>query len=357
MWRSGYKGGTRMTISSMDITNQELLNLIQKDFPLEEKPFLTMGNRLGISEEEVIERLQTLKGTVIRQISAIFDTRSLGYESSLVAARVQSERLDQAAKIINQHPGVTHNYKRNHEFNLWFTIAVPPNSRLGLEKTVEWLGKMAEVESIRILPTLKLFKIGVQLDMTGKETKSKTDAPIYSEKKRKELQPLTAIEIEMVRVLQKDLEIVSRPFDVLANEAGVTVQELLEQAKVFKERGQMRRFAAVLHHRKAGFTANGMGVWKVPEEVQEEIGYKMGSYQAVSHCYLRPTYPDWPYNIFTMVHGRSEDEVEEILNMMAKETGIAEWSVLYSTKEYKKTRVKYFTPEVDEWEEKAIQQY
>ncbi|WP_339059952.1 Lrp/AsnC family transcriptional regulator [Tepidibacillus marianensis] len=346
-----------MTTPAMDTINQELLNLIQKDFPLEEQPFLTMGNRLGISEEEVIERLQSLKGTVIRQISAIFDTRSLGYESSLVAARVTPERLDQAAQIINQHPGVTHNYKRNHEFNLWFTIAIPPNSRLGLEKTVEWLGKMAEVESIRILPTLKLFKIGVQLDMTGKETKSKTDAPIYSEKKRQEIQPLTATEIEMIRVLQKDLEIISRPFDSFAKEAGVAVQELLEQAKVFKERGQMRRFAAVLHHRKAGFTANGMGVWKVPEEVQEEIGYKMGSYQAVSHCYLRPTYPDWPYNIFTMVHGRSEEEVEEILDMMAKETGIIERSVLYSTKEYKKTRVKYFTPEVEEWEEKANRQY
>ena len=346
-----------MSEQQMDTLNQELLNLIQKDFPLVEQPFLEIGNRLGITEEEVIERLQSQKGKVIRQISAIFDTRSLGYQSSLVAARVAPDRLDEAAQIINQHPGVTHNYKRNHEFNLWFTIAIPPNSRFGLEKTVELLGRLAEVESIRILPTLKLFKIGVQLDMTGKETKSKTEAPMYSDKKRKEVQPLTQKEIEMVRALQQDLDIVSRPFDALAEMAGVTVQELLDQARVFKDRGQMRRFAAVLHHRKAGFTANGMGVWQVPEAIQEEVGYQMAAYSAVSHCYLRPTYPDWPYNVFTMVHGRNEEEVEEILEMMAKETEITERSVLYSTKEYKKTRVQYFTPEMEQWEESVSHQF
>lgn len=344
-----------MSNQPMDTINQELLNMIQKDFPIEEQPYQVMGERLNITENEVIERLNSLKGEVIRQISAIFDTRSLGYKSSLVAARVAPERIDQAAAVINEHPGVSHNYKRNHEFNLWFTIAVPPNSKLGLEKTVEKLGELAGVEAIRILPTLKLFKIGVQLDMTGKETKGKSDAPSYSDKERKESkEPLTDKEIEMIRVLQKDLAIIPRPFDQLAEEAGVTVQELLEGAKTFKERGQMRRFAAVLFHRKAGFKANGMGVWKVPENIQEEVGYKMAEYKAVSHCYLRPTYPDWPYNIFTMVHGRSVDEVEEILKMIEDETGIKERFVLYSTKEYKKTRVQYFTPEMEAWEEKVI---
>jgi len=347
----------KMSNQQMDSINQELLNMIQKDFPLVEQPFLEMGKRLDISEEEVINRLNELKGSVIRQISAIFDTRSLGYQSSLVAARVATDRLDQAAEIINSNPGVTHNYKRNNEFNLWFTIAIPPNSKLGLEKSVELLGEMAGVESIRILPTLKLFKIGVQLDMTGKGTKAKSEkAAGYSEKKRKELAPLTAKEIEIIRGLQKDIVIEARPFDQIAKDAGVTVTELLEYANIFKERGQMRRYAAVLHHRKAGFTANGMGVWQVPAEIQEEVGYKMAEYQAVSHCYLRPTYPDWPYNVFTMVHGTSVEEVEEILDMIGKETGITERSVLYSTKEYKKTRVQYFTKEMEEWENQVLAQ-
>lgn len=351
------KGGMKMSVEQMDPINQELLNRIQKDFPLQERPFLVMAEDLKLSEQEVIERLQALKGTVIRQISAIFDTRSLGYQSSLVAAKIAPEHLDQAAAIINQHPGVTHNYKRNHDFNLWFTIAVPPNSKLGLEKTVELLGEMADVESIRILPTLKLYKIGVQLDLTGKETKSKTESPVYSEKKRQTSQALSEKEIALVRVLQKDLPIIARPFDAFAEEAGVNLDELFTAMKEFKEKGQMRRFAAVLHHRKAGFTANGMGVWQVPEDKTEEIGTNFAAYQAVSHCYLRPTYEDWPYNIFTMVHGRNVEEVEEILSLMSKETGITKRAVLYSTKEYKKTRVKYFTPEMEEWENQVIEQF
>lgn len=347
-----------MDIQQMDQLNQEMLNMIQTDFPLEERPFLEIANRLGISEEEVIERLRLLKGDVVRQISAIFDTKSLGYKSSLVAAKVDADRIDEAAEIINQHPGVSHNYKRNHEYNLWFTIAIPPNSRLGLEKTVEVLGQMAGVESIRPLPTLKLFKIGVQLDVTGKTTKSKSEKiEGFSEKKQKKtVEPLTNQEIEAIRALQKDIEIVARPFDSLAEEAGITTQELLDYARTFKDRGQMRRYAAVLYHRKVGFKANGMGVWRVPEEMQEEIGAKMATYQAVSHCYLRPTYPDWPYNVFTMVHGRDEEEVEEILYMIEKETGITDRFVLYSTKEYKKIRVEYFTKKMVEWEEQVIKE-
>lgn len=338
----------------MDAINQELLNLVQKEFPLEEEPFQVLAEKLDINEDEVIKRLQAFKGEVIRQTSAIFDTKSLGYESSLVAVKVDPDKIDKAAEIINQHPGVSHNYQRNHDFNLWFTIAVAPNSRLGLEKTVSILGEMAGVQSIRLLPTLKLFKIGVQLDISGKTTKSKEETTSFSEKKQKKnLQPLTNKEIEMIRVLQKDIEFTERPFNSLAEEAGVTIEELLEQAKIFKERGQMRRFAAVLYHRKAGFKANGMGVWHVPREIEEETGYQMAAFKAVSHCYLRPTYPDWPYNIFTMVHGTSKDEVEEILQMIENETGITDRFVLYSTKEYKKTRVKYFTSEIEQWEEKV----
>ena len=116
-----------------------------------------------------------------------------------------------------------------------------------------------------------------------------------------------------------------------------------------KGRGQMRRVAAVLFHRKMGFRANGMGVWRVPEDRIDEVGPQMGSYRNVSHCYLRPTYADWPYNLFTMVHARSMEECEEILDAISEETGIEERTSLYSTKEYKKTRVPYFTAEMDEW--------
>jgi DNA-binding Lrp family transcriptional regulator len=347
-----------MATQTMDALDKELLNLLQEGIDLVPRPFLALAEKLGTDEKTVMARIRELKKDPIRQISAIFDTRTLGYKSSLVAAKIPEERLDQAAQIINQHPGVTHNYKRNHDYNLWFTIAVPPNSRLGLEKTVEILGELAEVDVIRLMPTLKLFKIGVQLDMTGKEDGAKAKAkPSYSEEDRQKADKMvTDFDIAVIRELQKDLPIEPRPFDGWAKNIGITTEELLEAGRNMIKRKQMRRFSAVLNHRKAGFRFNGMGVWAVPAEKADEIGPKMGSFKAVSHCYLRPTYPDWPYSIFTMVHGRSLEECERVLQAIEDETGIKERATLYSTKEYKKTRVSYFTPEMEEWEDQIIKQ-
>ncbi|MGD9677373.1 MAG: AsnC family transcriptional regulator [Vulcanibacillus sp.] len=344
-----------MINATLEKIDQELLNILQREFPLVERPYLTIGNLLKISESEVINRIEKLKGTVIRQISAIFDTKSLGYESSLVAANVNPNLIDKVASIINQHPGVTHNYQRNHEYNLWFTIAVPPDSLLGLEKTVNILGKLAGVNSVRLLPTLKVYKIGVQLDMTGEKTSEKTNTQYYSENSRKKVTyKLDGEDIEIIKLLQKDFLIVPRPFDNLANEVGLSVEELLNKTRIYKENGLMRRLAAVLYHREAGFNGNGMGAWSVQEDQQEEIALKMSSYQAVSHCYLRPTYPDWPYNIFTMVHAKDNQQVEEIIKNIEMETGIKDRFVLYSIKEYKKTRLLYFDSGIDIWERELI---
>ncbi|MBA4531222.1 Lrp/AsnC family transcriptional regulator [Brevibacillus halotolerans] len=342
-----------MSVDLLDALDKEILDAIQKEIPLVPEPFKVMAKNLGTTEEELMARLEKMKGDSIRQISAICDTKALGYKSSLVAARIAPDKLDEmAVKIFNSHPGITHNYKRNHDFNLWFTIALPPNSRFGLEKTVEILGELSNVESIRILPTLKLFKIGVQLDVKKEAEANTKSAPTYTEEMRQAAIDLgiTDKDIKVIIELQKDLPIVSRPFDEWAKNAGMTTEELLNHAKVLVDRGQMRRFSAVLNHRKAGFRANGMGVWNVPAEQAEEVGMKMGSFRAVSHCYLRPTYPDWKYSIFTMVHGRDKEECESILQAIEDETGITDRITLYSTKEYKKTRVSYFTPEIYEWE-------
>ena len=145
-----------------------LLGLLQEAVPFTAHPFADLGQRCGLGEEETLACVKRLKAErVIRQISAIFDTRSLGYASSLVAAKVAPEQVDDAAAIISAHPGVSHNYLRNHEFNLWYTIAIPPTSRLGLEQTVDLLHRQSGSLSTRLLPTLKLHKIGVRFDVEG----------------------------------------------------------------------------------------------------------------------------------------------------------------------------------------------
>lgn len=331
--------------------DDELLSLIQNEFPLTARPYAAFAQRLGVDEETVLERITAHRENgKIRQISAIFDTRALGYTSSLVAARVDPSRQDDAAAVFSAHPGVSHNYLREHEFNIWFTVAVPPDSTLGLSDTITLLGDLAGVESIRPLPTLKLHKIGVDLDVKGDRAANAKKARVAPELPTPAAEALTDRDRDAIRALQIDLPATSRPFLELAEGFGFDEAELIERGINFMRTGQMRRFAAVLAHRKAGFVFNGMGVWKVPEERISEVGSIMGSYAGVSHCYQRPTYPDWPYNLFSMTHGRTKAECEDVLSAISAETGLTDYIVLYSIKEYKKVRVSYFTPEIYEWE-------
>lgn len=337
----------------MDEQDKRLLNLIQADFPLVSRPFEVLGRSLGLSQNDVIGRLsEQRRQGVVRQIGAIFDTRSLGYKSSLVAMRVPAGRVDEAATVVSEHPGVSHNYRRNHDFNLWFTVAVPPSS--DLEWTVGMLHDMAGAQSTRLLPTLRLFKIGVQFDLEGSSGTERVEVGSRVSDSKPPVAgrggALRSVDIAVIREIQEDLPLIPEPYAPIAARIGIPERELFEVAAHLKAQGFMRRIAAVLHHRAAGFRANAMGVWAVPPERADDVGRVMGSFRGVSHCYLRPTYPDWPYSIFTMVHGREAADCQEIIDAISGATGITEYALLYSTKEYKKIRLRYFTPELDEWE-------
>jgi DNA-binding Lrp family transcriptional regulator len=153
-----------------------------------------------------------------------------------------------------------------------------------------------------------------------------------------------------VRATQGDLRVISEPFAPAAAELGIEQEQLLEHLEGMAERRLLRRVAAILFHRRAGFSANGMGVWKVPDEQILEMGVRMSAFRGISHCYQRPTYADWPYSVFTMAHGRSKEECDAILDSIAEETGITERSTLYSSTEFKKIRLLYFTDDYRNWE-------
>lgn len=341
----------------MDDRDRQLLNLMQEKIPLVARPFEALGAELGLPEQEVLDRIHALKAPpspVIRQISAIFDTKALGYQSSLVAAKVAPDHIERAADVINRHPGVTHNYERNHPYNLWYTVAVPPDSRFGLEKTVELLHQQSGAAVTRLFPTLRLYKIGVNFDLTGSTgAAARSEKPRFTEQHRRQAMGFTVTDADkrMIRVLQQDLPIVPRPFDLWAAQADVDADELLAAAGRYLEQKRMRRFSAVLHHREAGFSANGMGAWNVPVEQRDAFGAVAGTFAAVSHCYLRPTYEDWPYSIFTMVHGTSEQDCHATLSAISQATGIADYAALFSTREFKKTRLKYFADDIEAWEQ------
>jgi DNA-binding Lrp family transcriptional regulator len=326
----------------------EILSRIQKKFPLVAKPFEVIADELDMSEDEVLAILQEQKSkNIIRQTSAIFDTKRLGYKSSLVAFKIAKEKISDAVKIINSHPGISHNYERNHDFNIWFTLAVAPHSKLELDSTVSLLAELTDADEYIMLPTLKLFKINVKLNTTGKD------------EKKEEVKKVVHTEIEMtplhhaiVRAAQYDIEMVSEPFKKIIDELGIDYDKFFSILDELQEAGVMRRFASILNHRKAGFNANAMVVWDVDEEKGEEIGATAAAFSAVSHCYLRPKYPNWPFNLFTMVHGKTKEETDSIIADMAKEIESKSHMPLYSSREFKKIRIEYFTKAMDEWEEK-----
>ena len=329
--------------------HDELLYQMQHAFPLTQRPFRELADTLGSSEEAVMDAVRQLKEErIIRQTSAIFDTKRLGYKSSLVAFKVPEEKIEDAAKIINAHPGVSHNYLRNHDYNIWFTMAVAPDTALGLEKTIDILKENSGAEDAIILPTLKMFKIKVQMDTTGKRAKKEK----VHKAAHKEID-LTPEHIEVIKALQKDIDIVEEPFADITEALGITHERLFEIATELKEAGVMRRFATILNHRKAGFGANAMSVWSVPEEKGEEIGKQLAEFSAVSHCYLRPRYENWPYNLFAMVHAKTQEECDTLIEEMAQETGLKEYGKLYSTREFKKQRLTYFDDAFGAWEKQV----
>ena len=340
-----------MTATQIDALEGELLNRLQDDFPVCQRPFLALGEALGVGEAKVLQRLSEAREKgILRQISAIFDTAALGYKSSLVAMRIPSARLQVGADAINAHPGVSHNYKRNHDFNVWFTVAVPPDG--SLEWTVARLSKLASAESARLLPTLKLFKIGVSLDMTGERPLDARGEPEYSDERRRAAAtvPLSDLDRAIVRTLQEDLDLTAEPFAAAARVVGLSQEQLFVETERLRRQGHLRRFAAILRHRVAGFGANGMAVWKVPEAEADAVGSVMASFRAVSHCYRRPVYEDWPFSIFTMIHGRSRADCEATAAAIEASTGISERTMLYSSTEFKKIRLRYFVDELDGWE-------
>jgi DNA-binding Lrp family transcriptional regulator len=311
-------------MQAIDQRDRELMGALQNEIPLVSTPFALIGQAIDMSEKEVIKRTERLKRDgLISHLAPHFDPRALGYRSCLVAAKVDDDRIDDAAAVINAHPGVTQNYRRNNDFNLWFTIAVAPTSQLGLDRTIEILGEEADCETVRPLPTLKQFKSSDGGDDAHDDAKH---------------EPLTPREIECVRLLQRELPLQPRPFEAMAKTSAVAADELLAAAKSFVKRGTLRRFCAA-PARKPGFSASAMGVWIVPEEGVDEMAAKMSEHRGV-----------WPYNLYTIVHGRSVDECESIINDLAIDTGLSQKQALYPTREYKKARINLFSSEADEWD-------
>lgn len=331
-----------MAFLTADPVDRRLLVVLQRGLPLTARPYAAVAGEIGLSEDEVLARVRRLKdgrrGSLIREIGPIFDTRALGYRSTLVAMATPEDRLDEAAATITAHPGVSHNYRREHRWNLWFTLAVP--SAENMETAVKELVGAAGGFPHLSLPALRMFKIGVRLGMGNGDVldESWVETATFPDG----YHPLNERDRAFTRELQRGVKIVAEPFAPVAQALTVSMEELLGWMREAKSRGWLRRFAAVLYHRRAGYSANGMVVWKVPRGRVDEVAAVACGHPQVSHCYERVTCRGWPYGLFTMIHARDREECGAVVRRISDEAGVGDFSILFSSKEHKKARIKYF---------------
>lgn len=324
-------------MQEVDQRDRELLNALQGDIPVSSTPYAILGQIIEMSEKEVLKRAEKLRRAgILRRLQLVFNTRALGYTTSLAAAKISEEKLERAASVVNLHPGVYQNYQRNHDYNLWFSLALPPDSRLGIEGTVATLAREAEFESTLLFPTLRLFTAdgAAEPDRAGK--------------------PLSPDEVEYVKLLQMEVPLQPRPFDFIARRSGIDETTFFDAIRRFVDDGRLLRIAATVQQRKNPFQTNAMSVWSVePEEIERFVKAAVQR-PAVLRCYERPTYQDWPYNLFATVQARSIEECDAVVSEIAQETGVTHCRTLYPTREHKNARVSLFSGEIAEWERSRL---
>ena len=310
---------------------KRVLDEIQSRFPLEHDPYGVLARRLGLERRQVIETVRDLRedGT-IRRIGASFDSAKIGYVSTLCAAAVEGNEceIDRVAEAVNAHPEVTHNYLRPARYNLWFTVTA--RSHPAIERLLDEIREETGVEDILDLPAVKKYKIRV--DFSGSEP-ARADAEPIQERPFDADDPFDAA---LVSWAQGDVA-GEEPFDMSGMDEGKVIERLRE----WVADGTVRRFGAMVRHHKMGYTHNGMTVWDVPDEKVDELGDAFARLSFVSHCYTRKRDDNWTYNLYAMVHARSEEELEKHVDQMSTICGYGH-QVLVSTKEYKKSSPVFF---------------
>lgn len=326
---------------NLDDIDKNLISIIQAELPLHPEPFAVLAHQLNTNSKVVIHRIARLKEEgIIRQIGPVFNPRRLGYNTTLAAMRLTTRQLTEARHTMMEHPQVSHCYEREHDFNFWFTLALPAKD--SLESKVQELGSRVKAEITLNLPAVKVFKIGAYFNPSnGKPsaTDTSTQYPGHQERVAK----LSTIERAIINELQQDLPLIERPFDLMSAKLLIQVDEFISHCQALLRRGIMRRYSGLINHNKLGFTANVMACWKVAPDIVELAGKKMATFPQVSHCYQRQTNPFWPYNLFAMIHAHTRDASQTIAKKVSAEAGLDEndMILLFTTREIKKTRIKY----------------
>ena len=322
-----------------------LLGILQGGVPVSASPFAQIAEYLSSSEEEVLKVISELNTSgIIRRLGGVFDTRCMGFLSTLAACSLPEKEIERAALFINRYPEVTHNYEREHNLNLWFTIVAPSQERINciLAEIAEYL----HPHIIYDLPARKMYKIKVRFEFGKASPATSTQTPWTVSKNAKELVDVkTLLEQEetqnIIHILQNELPVIAEPYAEIAAKISLSEEKVLEIIQQLLETGALRRIAAILYHQAAGYRGNIMGAWQVPEKNIEDFVNCISPITALSHIYSRKTYEDWPYNIYTMVHGHDLEGCMNTIRDIARLHEEYPYQLLPSRREFKKTSVTY----------------
>jgi len=327
-----------MKLSDID---RILLDIIQAEFPLSRDPFADLGRNIGTGDTEAVQQIERLKNAgVIRMIGPVFNPRMLGYQTTLVAMKVRPDHLDEAAEVIAAHPLVSHCYLRDHDFNFWFTLALPIKD--DMDNEVLKLDSMLRADATVNLPAIKMFKIGAYFRVgAGKNQAPKRGRyPISTPDRHVSLSPTDR---QVINELQQDLPLTLQPYDFMSNPLSMNVDEFLGLCHSLIKRGIMRRYSASVNHNSIGLAANAMTCWQVHTDSIEKAGKKIAEFPEVSHCYQRRTGTLWPYNLFAMIHADTKENCQALVHQISLKAGLNQTNsvMLFSAKELKKTRIRY----------------
>jgi len=319
-----------------DTVEFRLLNEFQRDFPLCPAPFAELASRLGVAEKVVLGGLEKLRREgKISRVGAVFAPKRIG-ASTLAAMAVPPEQLDAVAAAVNRFPEVNHNYEREHRYNLWFVVTAGSEGRL--QATLGAIEKAAGYPLLP-LPLLEEFHIDLGFSLLGGKTKN-----IAVARPVKPVEPMDEAERRLVSVLQEGLPLFMRPFSLIAERIGASESDVLGRIGRWLEEGAIKRFGVVVRHHELGFRANAMVVHDIADDRVSELGRLLAEEPAVTLCYRRPrVLPDWPYNLFCMIHGRERGEVEDIIAELRQRHGLldATHEVLFSLTRYKQNGARY----------------
>ena len=313
---------------------KRLCNALQEGLPICPKPYADLAKFLNNNEETVLQEIGQLKEAgVIRRICALINSRALGMTSTLVTAHIPEENLQEVTGAVNALENVSHNYLREHYYNLWFTLQAESPEQI--EVTVSSLSGRFGIDFYS-LPIERVFKLDVRFDAEG-EGQLLGDIGRIPKSETVELKKK---EKQILWKLENDLDVISEPFDFLCSE-GLETEGVLRIIQELIDKGVIRRIAAIVDHRKLGFVANILFCSEVPQSRIVEAGKALARFGIVSHCYERKTVEDWPYNLFAMMHGKSMGEIQHVINKFTESERIDSFELLPTAAELKKQPVKH----------------